>query len=50
MIPNQIKATNECIHCKHRKDDGEGNLYCGAEGAEADLILCNTRQKHYEVK
>ena len=47
MIPNQIQATNECTHCEHRKEDEHGNLYCGAKGADADLILCVTRNKYF---
>ena len=47
MIPNQIKATNECTHCKHRKEDEHGNLYCGADSTDADLILCVTRDKFF---
>ena len=48
MIENQIQATSECTYCKHRKEDKHGNLYCGAEGAEADLILCNTRKEYFD--
>ena len=47
MIGVRIQATNECIPCKNRREDEHGNLYCGADGADADLILCNTRKEFY---